>query len=235
MLERLVAFDTVSHKPNLELIEFVRDYLAAHDVKSLILPGVVAGKANLYARIGPSDGSAIGLSGHTDVVPVEGQTWSSDPFQLKERDGKLYGRGTCDMKGYLAVCLALLPEMRAAGLKTPIDLFLTHDEEVDCSGALQMGQDIGRHLPVPHAVIIGEPTMMRVVDAHKSAREFFTEVTGFEAHSSMTHTGASAISAGAMIVAEIDRLRDDLIARGDPSGRFTPRSALGSNPSWTAL
>lgn len=222
MLERLVAFDTVSSKPNLQLIEFVRGYLQAHGVECLVLPNDDSSKANLYARVGPTDIPAIGLSGHTDVVPVTGQEWTSDPFRLTQRDGKLYGRGTCDMKGFLAVCLSLVPDMIAAGLKTPIDLFLTHDEEVDCSGILRLVEDIGQRIPIPRAVIVGEPTMMCVVDAHKSAREYFTEVTGFEAHSSKMQMGASAISAGAMIVREIDRLRDRMILRGDASGRFDP-------------
>lgn len=222
MLARLVAFDTVSHRSNLPLIEFVRGYLSGHGVDSTLVPNAQGDKANLYAVIGPRERGGIGLSGHTDVVPVEGQDWSSDPFELTRRDGRLYGRGSCDMKGFVATVLALVPEMVAANLVTPVHLLLSYDEEVGCTGVIPMIDELGQRLPKPRLVIVGEPTMMQVVDAHKSIQEFITVVTGFEAHSSMIHLGANAVMAGAEIIGEIARIRDEMIAAGDPTGRFTP-------------
>ena len=222
LLARLVGFDTVSAKTNLALIEYVRGYLRAQGVDSVLIPNEEGTKANLHATIGPRENGGIALSGHTDVVPVEGQAWSSDPFVLSERDGRLHGRGSCDMKGFLACVLALVPEMVAARLKTPIHLLFSYDEEVGCTGVRRMIDALGSQLAAPRLVIVGEPTMMQVVDAHKSIQEFVTEVTGYEAHSSMVHLGANAIFAANEIIGEIARVRDDLVARGDPSGRFTP-------------
>lgn len=222
LLARLVGFDTTSAKPNLALIDFVRAYLRDHGVDSTLIPNEEGTKANMYATLGPPVPGGVALSGHTDVVSVEGQTWHSDPFTLSERDGRLFGRGSADMKGFLACALALVPEMAAAGLATPIHLAFSYDEEVGCTGVRPMIEALGAGLLKPRLVIVGEPTRMRVVNAHKSIQEFVTEVTGFEAHSSMTHLGANAIFAAAEIVAEIARIRDELIADGDPSGRFTP-------------
>ncbi|MDP2619722.1 MAG: acetylornithine deacetylase [Hyphomicrobiales bacterium] len=222
LLARLVGFDTTSAKSNLALIDFVRAYLRGHGVDSELIPNEDATKANLYATVGPREPGGIALSGHTDVVPADAQAWQTDPFTLSARDGRLHGRGSADMKGFLACVLSLVPEMVAARLATPIHLAFSYDEEIGCGGVRPMLEAMGAGLPKPRLAIVGEPTMMQVVNAHKSIQEFVTEVTGFEAHSSMTHLGANAIFATAEIIGEIARIRDELIVAGDPSGRFTP-------------
>jgi acetylornithine deacetylase len=222
MLERLVAFDTTSRDGNLPLIEFVEDYLDGWDIPSLRVDYEPGKKTNLYATVGPDIAGGVVLSGHTDVVPVDGQDWASDPFRVEERDGKLYGRGTCDMKGFLAVALAMLPEFKAANLKTPIHLALSCDEEVGCRGVRPLVAHMKDHLPRPRAVIVGEPTSMQVVNAHKGAITFATEVKGHEAHSSLTHKGVNAILIAGELLSEIGRIARDLEERGDPTHRFDP-------------
>ena len=222
LLARLVGFDTTSAKSNLALIDFVQGYLTEHGVESTLIPNEDGSKANMFATIGPKDRGGIALSGHTDVVPANAGEWSSDPFTLTARDGRLYGRGSADMKGFLACVLALVPEMAAAGLTTPIHLAFSYDEEVGCAGVRPMIDELGKRLVKPRLAIVGEPTLMQVVNAHKSIEHYVTEVKGCEAHTSMTHLGANAIFATAEIIGEIARIRDELIAEGDPSGRFTP-------------
>jgi acetylornithine deacetylase len=222
MLERLVAFDTTSRDGNMPLIEFVEAYLDQWDIPHLRVDYEAGKKTNLYATIGPDGPGGIILSGHTDVVPVDGQDWASDPFALDERDGNLYGRGSCDMKGFIAVALAMVPEFKKRALKTPIHLALSCDEEVGCRGVRPLVAYLQEHLPRPAMAIIGEPTSMRVVNAHKGAITFTTEVTGHEAHSSCTHLGVNAIMTAGELISELNRIRADLIARGDSSGRFDP-------------
>ena len=222
MLEALVAFDTTSRDGNIPLIEFVEDYLDGWGVPHLRVDYEANRKTNLYATIGPDIAGGIVLSGHTDVVPVDGQPWTSDPFTLTRRGERLYGRGTCDMKGFLAVCLAEVPNFLKAGLKSPIHLALSCDEEVGCKGVRPLIAHMRDHLPKPRAVIVGEPTSMKVVNAHKSAITFATEVTGHEAHSSLTHHGVNAILVAGELLSEISRIRADLIAAGDPTNRFDP-------------
>ncbi len=200
MLEKLVAFPTVSDVSNLELIDFVEDYLAGHGVKSHRVYDESGEKANLYAVIGPNVEGGVVLSGHTDVVPVKGQPWDSDPFVVTEKDGKLYGRGTCDMKGFDALALALVPDMLKADLQRPIQIALSYDEEVGCLGAPFMISDMVARLPRASAVIVGEPSMMQVVSGHKGAIGFLTEVRGFEIHSSLMHQGVSAVMVAARLV-----------------------------------
>lgn len=221
MLDRLVAFDTTSRDGNLPLIAFVEEYLSSWGVKSIRVD-YEAGKTNLYATIGPDIAGGIVLSGHTDVVPVDGQDWASDPFKVDERHGRLYGRGTCDMKGFIAVALAMVPQFRAAQLTTPIHLALSCDEEVGCRGVRPLVAHMRDHLPKPRAVIVGEPTSMKVVNAHKGAFTFATEVKGHEAHSSATHHGVNAIMVAGELLSELSRIRRDLEKRGDPSRRFDP-------------
>ena len=160
LLARLVAFDTTSHKTNLPLIDFVEDYLAGHGIESHRVPTPDGLKASLFATIGPRRCGGIALSGHTDVVPVAGQTWDTDPFTLVERDGKLYGRGTCDMKGYLACALAMVPDLEARKLKMPFHIAFSYDEEVGCTGVRPMIAELGKTLPLPRMVFVGEPTEM---------------------------------------------------------------------------
>ena len=157
----------MSRDSNLDLIEFVRSYLAEYGVESRVVPNPEGTKGNLYATVGPSVQGGVVLSGHTDVVPVDGQPWDTDPFTVTERGGRLYGRGTCDMKSFSACGLALVPEMVAARLKRPIHFALSYDEEVGCRGAPSMIAELVEHLPAPRAVIVGEPTDMRLVNAHK--------------------------------------------------------------------
>ena len=218
MLETLVGFPTVSRDSNLPLIEFVRDYLARHGVDSHLVENADGSKANLWATIGPDVAGGVVLSGHTDVVPVDGQAWSSDPFTLTERDGRLYGRGTADMKAFQAIALALVPEMLAADLKRPIHLALSYDEEVGCLGAPDMIRDIRARAPAPGAVIVGEPTTMQVVTQHKGVLGLRTRVTGYEVHSSLMHTGVSAVSNAARLVAWLDDRTVENRERAERSG-----------------
>src|SRR4051812_9533547 len=222
MLASLVAFDTTSRDANIPLIEFVEDYLAGWGIPSLRVDYEPGKKTNLYATIGPDAAGGIVLSGHTDVVPVDGQDWSSNPFRLDERDGRLYGRGTCDMKGFIAAALALVPEFKERDLSVPIHLALSCDEEVGCKGVRPLVAHMKEHLPRPKAIIVGEPTMMKVVNAHKSAVTFATEVLGHEAHSSCTHLGVNSILVAGELLTEISRIARDMRERGDPSHRFDP-------------
>ena len=222
MLARLIAFDTTSRDGNIPLIEFVEDYLDGWGVPHLRVDYEANRKTNLFATIGPDIAGGIVLSGHTDVVPVDGQPWTSHPFELTLRGDRLFGRGTCDMKGFLAVCLAEVPNFLKAGLKAPIHLALSCDEEVGCKGVRPLIAHMRDHLPKPRAVIVGEPTSMKVVNAHKSAVTFATEVTGHEAHSSLTHHGVNAIMVAGELLSEINRIREDLIEAGDPTNRFDP-------------
>ncbi|MBS7542320.1 acetylornithine deacetylase [Ancylobacter oerskovii] len=222
LLAYLVGFDTTSRNSNLRLIGFVRDYLEAFGVASVLVPSEDGEKASLFATIGPQGVGGICLSGHSDVVPVDGQPWTTDPFTLTPQDDRLYGRGSCDMKGFVATCLAKVPDMVAARLSTPIHILISYDEELGCTGVIPAVRKLGVDLPLPRACIVGEPTLMKVVDAHKSGVGYVTTVTGREAHSSMPHLGANAIFAAAELIAELDRLRVELIAAGDASGRFDP-------------
>lgn len=227
MLARLVAFDTVSDKSNLPLIDFVEDYLAGWGVACVRFPNAAGDKAALFATVGPQDRGGVVLSGHTDVVPVTGQAWSRDPFILHVEDGRAYGRGAVDMKGFVALGLALVPDFLAADLKTPIHLFLSYDEEVTCLGVVDgiaaMGKTTGgKTLPRPRAVIVGEPTSLDICDAHKGVRTFQTSIVGFAAHSSKPQLGASAVHAGALLAAELDHMAEDAKRGLDVSGRFDP-------------
>jgi acetylornithine deacetylase len=174
MLAKLVSFDTESATSNLALIDFVDSYLRSWNVPFVRVPNAAGDKAALYATLGPQDRGGIVLSGHTDVVPVTGQAWSSDPFALRIADGRAYGRGAVDMKGFDALALALVPDFLAAGLKTPIHIMLSYDEETTCLGVIDTIRRLGHDLPLPKAVIVGEPTMLEVVDAHKSVATFLT-------------------------------------------------------------
>ncbi|MBI2717266.1 MAG: acetylornithine deacetylase [Rhizobiales bacterium] len=222
MLARLVSFDTTSRDGNMPLIEFVEHYLDGWGVPHFRVDYEAGKKTNLFATIGPAIAGGIVLSGHTDVVPVDGQAWASDPFSLTQRADRLYGRGTCDMKGFIAVALAMVPQFREAGLAIPIHLALSCDEEVGCKGVRPLVAHLRDHLPRPRAALIGEPTSMQVVNAHKSALTFATEVTGHEAHSSLTHQGVNAIMVAGELISELSRIRREVEARGDASGRFDP-------------
>lgn len=219
MIERLVSIPTVSRDSNLELIDFVEDYLQAHGVTATRVNNADGSKANLFATVGPMVAGGVVLSGHTDVVPIDDQDWSSNPFQVVEKAGRLYGRGTCDMKSFYAIALALLPEMKR--LKRPIHFALSYDEEVGCLGAPALIDALTRAVPEPEAVIVGEPTMMQVVGAHKSIFYFETRVTGREAHSSQPHRGVSAVMVAARLIAWIHE-RQRRCAAEAPASAFEP-------------
>lgn len=222
MLAKLVSFDTESSKSNLPLIDFVESYLQSWGVPHIRVPNAAGDKAAIYATVGPQDRGGVVLSGHTDVVPVAGQAWTSDPFTLRVENGRAYGRGAVDMKAFDALALALVPEFLAANLKTPIHIMLSYDEETTCLGVVDVIRRLGQDLPLPKAAIVGEPTELEVVDAHKSVVTFLTTVHGFEAHSSKPYLGASAVMTAAELMSELNRIADEMMDRGDTSGRFDP-------------
>jgi len=225
ILARLVAFDTTSRNSNLALVEFVEGELARLGVTSRRVPNEDGTKANLFATIGPMVEGGVVLSGHTDVVPVDGQPWTSDPFALTLRDGRLYGRGSCDMKGFLALALAAAPELAKAPLVRPAHLAFSYDEEVGCLGAPSMIDEIARVLPRPQAVIVGEPTSMEAVRGHKGISVYRVTVSGREAHSSLTHIGVSAVMAAVRLMALLCDLSERLERDADPSSPFLPKGA----------
>jgi acetylornithine deacetylase len=223
LLARLIAFDTVSRNSNLPLIHFVQDHLRELGVASELVPDASDAKANLIATIGPAERPGIVLSGHTDVVPVDGQAWTSDPFTATEREGRIYGRGAADMKGFLAVTLAMVPAIRAAGLGLPFHLAFSYDEEVGCKGVPSLLDRLEALLPVrPTGCIVGEPTMMRLVDGHKGKAACRVTVRGRGGHSALTHETVNAVMYAAEIVSFIRRTALDLATRGPFAQGFVP-------------
>ena len=203
MLARLVAFDTTSRNSNLELIGFVRAWLDAHGVSYRISSDPTGGKANIHAVIGPDVAGGIALSGHVDVVPVDGQAWSGDPFVLREADGRLYGRGSTDMKGFVASCLAAVPLLMARPLARPVHLFITYDEETDMGGARRLIEDLARSGRRPDFCIVGEPSLMLPILAHKGRLALRVTVRGLAGHSSEPGKGVNAIHAAAQAIAYV--------------------------------
>ncbi|WP_339716889.1 acetylornithine deacetylase [uncultured Sneathiella sp.] len=222
MIDKLIGFDTVSSNSNLALIDFVADYLAGHGVEAVRVFNDDRTKANLYATVGPMTEGGVVLSGHTDVVPVEGQPWETDPFTVVEKDGRLYGRGTSDMKSFSAIALSKVPEMIEKGLSVPIHFALSYDEEIGCLGAPSMIDEIAANLPKPRAIIVGEPTMMDIVSAHKGIVTLKTVVTGREAHSSLVEDGVSAVMVGAELISYITNMMAENKARAAAESRFSP-------------
>lgn len=222
MLARLVSFNTESQRSNLELIHFCRDYLASLGVESTLAFNAEGDKANLYATIGPKVEGGVILSGHTDVVPVAGQDWSSDPWTLTERDGKLFGRGTCDMKGFDAIALALVPEMVAAPLKRPVHIALSYDEEVGCQGARVMIAAMAKEGLKPSAVVVGEPSMMQVVTGHKGGLRMKTTVRGHAVHSSRVDVGVPAVMIAGRLIDWHNQVMAENKARTAPGNGFEP-------------
>lgn len=206
ILERLIAFDTTSRESNLELIDWVARFLAERGVDARIVPSPDGRKANLFARIGPEVPGGVVLSGHTDVVPVDGQAWSTDPWVLTEKDGRLYGRGVADMKSFAALALSRVEAARAASLKRPLFLAFSYDEEVGCLGAPGLIKEMAPAIPTPAAVIVGEPTSMRVVSGHKGIATFLVEVEGKEAHSSSVRDGVSAIMQAVPLMSLVEQM-----------------------------
>jgi len=223
ILERLVGFDTTSHLSNLALIEWVESFLAGLGVASRRIASADGAKSNLLATVGPSVEGGVVLSGHTDVVPVAGQAWTSDPFVLVERGGRLFGRGSCDMKGFIALALAAVPDFLEAGLQRPAHLAFSYDEEIGCFGAPAMIEVIGRELPRPALVVVGEPTSMEVVSGHKGIGFWRVTVTGREAHSSRTDLGVSAVMGAARLMGELAATAERLTRAADPASIFLPK------------
>lgn len=200
LMTKLISFPTVSRDTNLPLIDWVEAYLNGHGITAHRYYHPDQPKAALFAHVGPEVEGAVVLSGHTDVVPVDGQPWDTDPFAVTERDGKYFGRGTCDMKGFDALALWALVEAHYAGVSTPLQLAFSFDEEVGCLGAPPMIAAMQGVVPKGGPVIVGEPSMMQAVTGHKGGQGFDTHVIGFEVHSSLMHTGVSAILEGAKII-----------------------------------
>ena len=207
MIERLIAFDTTSYKTNLRLIEAAADILSGLGANIRLTWDDDRQKSNIFATIGPEDRPGVVLSGHTDVVPVEGQDWSSDPFTLSRRHGNLYGRGTADMKSFIAVCLALAPEFAARRLAMPIHFAFSYDEEVGCVGVRRLIDDLARLPVAPRLCIVGEPTEMKAVIGHKGKKSVRCHVEGHECHSAMNDRGVNAVEIAAELVVRLRALQ----------------------------
>lgn len=227
IMDRLVAFPTVSRDSNLPLVDWVEDYLNSHGIACHRHYNEDNEKAALFAHVGPWEEGAVVLSGHTDVVPVDGQPWTSDPFTVVERDGKYFGRGTCDMKGFDAIAVWTLVEAQHRGVSRPLQLALSYDEEVGCTGAPPMIEAMQPVLPKGSAVIVGEPSMMQAVTGHKGGQGYDTHVVGFEVHSSIMHTGVNAIMMAAKLVDWANDRNAENMAR-EPSAL-----AAMFEPPWT--
>lgn len=211
-LDRLVGFDTVSSKSNLDLVDWVSSLFASKGARLRRTWNEERTKANLLVSLGPEGVPGLLLSGHTDVVPVDDQAWSTDPFRLTERNGSVYGRGTSDMKGFVACCLSMLIRLDPAALKRPVHLALSYDEELGCRGVPALVEDLVASTTLPAVAIVGEPTSMRLVTCHKGARVFETVVTGHAAHSSQSHLGISANVHAARFIGHIERIFTELRA-----------------------
>ena len=210
ILARLVAFDTTSRNSNFALLDYVEDYLERHGVASRRVTRSSEPKANLFATIGPDKPGGIILSGHTDCVPVDDQEWSSDPFVLTDRDGRLFGRGSADMKGFLACVLAIVPELVARPLKRPIHIAFSYDEEVGCTGVLDLIADLKERGLAADVCLVGEPTGMELVIGHKSGRSYRCRVHGLEAHSSLAPRAVNAIEYAARLISGISDIAREL-------------------------
>ena len=201
LIQELIAFDTTSRKSNLELIEFIKGYLEDFDISSELVFDAERRKANLFATIGAKDRGGVALSGHTDVVPVDGQAWDTDPYSVSQQGSRLYGRGTSDMKSFIAICLAKVPQIIQENLETPIHFAFSYDEEIGCVGVRTLLRELVKRPHKPKSCVIGEPTNMQVVRAHKGKTSKRCRVHGLESHSGMAHLGVNAVEAAAEIVA----------------------------------
>ena len=220
ILDDLIAFPTVSRDSNLALIDYIERFLAQRGIASARVLNEDGRKANLWATIGPADRPGVVLSGHTDVVPVDGQAWSSDPFRMERRGGNLYGRGTADMKGFIACCLAVVEKAVAAPLKTPINLAFSYDEEIGCVGVRRL-LDLLKDAPVrPRLCIVGEPTLMQAVTAHKGKLGFRVTAHGLEAHSSLAPIGVNAIYMASDLIGQIRTIQTQIAENGPRDGDY---------------
>lgn len=224
LMTTLIGFPTVSRDTNIPLIDWVADYLDSHGITSHRYIDPEQPKHALFAHVGPAVEGAVVLSGHTDVVPVDGQPWQSDPFTVTARDGRYYGRGTCDMKGFDALALWALVEAHYADIKRPLQIALSFDEEIGCTGAPPMIEAMQGVLPKGSAVIVGEPSNLQAVTGHKGGTGFDTHLVGFEVHSSLLHTGVNAIMAGAKLIDWANEMNSQNMAAtpGDLATLFDP-------------
>lgn len=227
ILGELIAFPTVSSDSNLELIAHAADRLGTLGAETRVLVDETGSKANLFATIGPERDGGIVLSGHSDVVPVADQDWSADPFAMREADGRLYGRGACDMKGFIAAVLAVAPLFASRQLSRPLHVCLTYDEEVGCLGARKLVGDLAAMDIRPSLAIIGEPTEMRIIEGHKGCCEYTTVFRGLEGHGSVPDAGVNAVEYAVRYVTRLMELREVLKARTPDGSRF--------EPPWTTL
>jgi acetylornithine deacetylase len=225
-LRNLVAFDTTSSGSNRELIDWVANHLEGLGIVPFVQHGDEEGKANLFATIGPPDRPGVMLSGHSDVVPVAGEVWQSDPFTLTDRNGKLYGRGSADMKAYIACCLAMVPAFLEAGLRTPVHIALSYNEESNMRGMSVLARHLQSAPVKPEVAIIGEPTLMQVVVANKGAAVYRVTVRGKPVHSSFRHLGVSAVEIAAEIIVFVNALQKELVAAERNDGFEFPHTGL---------
>lgn len=227
ILERLIGFDTVSAKSNLDLLAYVRGLLADAGIDSVLIPDATGQKANLYAVVGPAEVPGVILSGHVDVVPVEGQVWSRPAFGLTESDGRLYGRGTTDMKGFVACAIAAVLRARLLGLKVPVILALSHDEEIGCQGVGSMLEAMAKWAVPARMCLVGEPTLMQVATGHKGKIALRATCTGREMHSAMAPLALNALHLGAEFLGAVRELQADVKATGLQDGDYdVPYSTL---------
>jgi acetylornithine deacetylase len=222
LLDKLVSFPTVSRDSNLDLVDWVEAYLGTHGIACFRDHDATGRKASLYAHVGPEVTGGVILSGHTDVVPVDGQAWDSDPFTVVEKDGKLFGRGTCDMKGFDALAIWAAVEAQRRGVTRPLQLCLSRDEEIGCVGAPPMIAAMQAHMPKAALAIIGEPTDWGIVDGHKGGVGFDLHFHGYEVHSSIAYKGVSAIMEAAKLIDWANRTNEENRAKADPASAYDP-------------
>jgi acetylornithine deacetylase len=222
ILAELIAYPTVSADSNLALIAYAAEKLTECGAAITILRDETGQKANLFGTLGPEGNGGIVLSGHTDVVPVNAEEWTSDPFRMRESDGLIFGRGSCDMKGFIAAALAIAPRFAARELKRPLHFAFTYDEEVGCLGARQLAEELERLKIRPSAAIIGEPTEMRIIEGHKGCYEYTTSFAGFEGHASTPDLGVNAVEYAVRYIARLMELGEELKARAPEGSPFAP-------------
>ncbi|MGG7568031.1 acetylornithine deacetylase [Rhodovulum sp. DZ06] len=227
ILGELIAFPTVSSDGNIDCLRYIAGLLEEAGARVEILVDESGAKANLWATLGPEGPGGLVLSGHSDVVPTAEQDWTTDPFEMVEKDGKLFGRGTCDMKGFIAACVASLDVLAEVATRRPIHFAFTHDEEVGCLGARHLVEDLKARGIRPAMALIGEPTEMKVIDGHKGCCEYTVRFTGLEGHGSAPDAGVNAVEYAARYVARLLSLREDLKARAAPDSPF--------DPPWTTI
>jgi acetylornithine deacetylase len=222
VLSEITAFDTTSRESNLKLIAHIQSYLENFGIESRLTHNESKSKANLWATIGPQIAGGVVLSGHLDVVPVDGQSWSKPPFTMWQQADRLFGRGVVDMKGFIAIALALVPQMLKQNLKTPIHFAFSYDEEVGCVGVRGLISDVKDNLPLPRAVIVGEPTSMKIIGGHKGSRSLQTVLRGVPGHSSDPRLGSNSIMAAARLVSYLESLQRELADNANTDSPFDP-------------